>query len=511
MNEVCLDLSRLTVREREEYFQIKRQLSRIDASESMSEFAKQAWPTIEPNEPFVHGWHMDAIADHLSAVKAGQIRNLLITIPPRHTKSTQVSVMFPAWVWTDQPWAKFLFASHAHSLSERDSVKCRRLVESDWYRKEFGIRWKLRADQNTKLRFDNSEGGYRIATSVGGAVVGEGGDYIVVDDAHKPMEVYSDTMRDGVLKWWDVEFSTRANNPKTVRKIVIMQRLHENDLVGHLLEKGGWEHLCLPAEFDSARKRKATSIGWTDPRKDDGELLWPVRVGASELAELKRDLGDAASGQLDQDPRAGEGKRLPGRLVAVLDEAPRSVRRRRPELGPDLRQEEEVRLGRRRGLGEARRRQVPAPSRSREDGIHRADRGAHRYDRGVPAGDSEVHRAGGERGRPDRGTAVEDPRADTDRPARIEGDARSSLRASGEERERLPPAPNDSAVGRELRRRAREVPEGGERRPGGYDEPGPDAAPPDDDVQLLDRLGDGDQQVGKVGAFGYNFGGWKSA
>jgi predicted phage terminase large subunit-like protein len=307
MNEVCLDLSRLTVREREEYFQIKRQLSRIDASESMSEFAKQAWPTIEPNEPFVHGWHMDAIADHLSAVKAGQIRNLLITIPPRHTKSTQVSVMFPAWVWTDQPWAKFLFASHAHSLSERDSVKCRRLVESDWYRKEFGIRWKLRADQNTKLRFDNSEGGYRIATSVGGAVVGEGGDYIVVDDAHKPMEVYSDTMRDGVLKWWDVEFSTRANNPKTVRKIVIMQRLHENDLVGHLLEKGGWEHLCLPAEFDSARKRKATSIGWTDPRKDDGELLWPVRVGASELAELKRDLGDAASGQLDQDPAPAKG------------------------------------------------------------------------------------------------------------------------------------------------------------------------------------------------------------
>jgi predicted phage terminase large subunit-like protein len=277
------------------------------ADRSFASFVRAAWHVIEPHNPFIPGWHIDAICEHLEAVVRGEIRNLIINVPPRHCKSSLVSVLFPAWVWRHRPGVKWLYASHAYSLSKRDSVKCRRLIESSWYRNSLDVKWDLSADQNEKMRFDNTEGGSRIATSVQGAVVGEGGDYCLVDDAHSPMEIYSEEVRKGVLAWYDEEFSSRVNDPKTARRIIIAQRLHEDDICGHLLERGGWEHLCLPAEFEEPRK--PTSIGWTDPRKEPGELLWPARFGREEIAVLKRDLGTrAAAGQLQQRPAPIEGE-----------------------------------------------------------------------------------------------------------------------------------------------------------------------------------------------------------
>jgi predicted phage terminase large subunit-like protein len=289
-----------------------RLLEEIDAEfagRSLREFVVQAWPIVEPSTPFVPGWHIDAIIGHLEAVTAGQIRLLLINVPPRHMKSLLVSVFWPAWEWIRFPERRWLYSSYGAQLSIRDSVKCRRLIESHWYQQRWGDRFSLTSDQNTKGRFDNNRSGYRLSTSVGGAATGEGGDRIVCDDPHNVQEAESDAVRKGTLEWFDVVMSTRTNDPKTAAKVVVMQRCHQQDLSGHLLEQGGWEHLCLPAEYEFVRC--TTSIGWSDPRNEHGELLWPDRFGAAELAVLKRSLGSyGAAGQLQQRPSPAEGGML---------------------------------------------------------------------------------------------------------------------------------------------------------------------------------------------------------
>lgn len=291
-----------------------KRLPRVNADEvhielcrrSLSYFAKSAWHLIEPGREYRHGWHIDAICEHLEAVTRGEIRNLLINMPPRCMKSSLVSVFWPAWVWTFAPEMRWLFASYAESLSVRDSTKCRRVIQSDWYQKRFGQVFKLTGDQNQKQKFENNRTGHRIATSVGGAGTGEGGDFIVCDDPHKAGDVTSETMRESVLDWWDGEMSSRGNDPKTVCKVIVMQRLHEKDLSGHVLEQGGYEHLCLPMEYDG--NDKFTSIGWFDPRIEEGELLWPERFGPIEIAESKLRMGSLeAAGQLQQYPAPPTG------------------------------------------------------------------------------------------------------------------------------------------------------------------------------------------------------------
>jgi len=285
---------------------LRDEIDRELASGSLREFVMQAWPIVEPSTPFVPGWHIDAIIEHLEAVTLGQIRNLLINVPPRHMKSLLVSVLWPAWEWIRWPERRWLYSSYGAQLSIRDSIKCRRLIESPWYQARWGDRFALTSDQNTKGRFDNNRSGYRLATSVGGAVTGEGGDRIVCDDPHNVQEAESDSVRKGTLDWFDVVMSTRVNDPKTAARVVVMQRCHQQDLSGHLLEQGGWEHLCLPAEYESPRR--ATSIGFADPRQERGELLWPERFGPAEMESLKRSLGSyATAGQLQQRPAPAEG------------------------------------------------------------------------------------------------------------------------------------------------------------------------------------------------------------
>ncbi|MBI3696539.1 MAG: hypothetical protein HY238_17075 [Acidobacteria bacterium] len=276
------------------------------AKRRLLEFVLQAWPVIEPATDFIPGWHLDAICDHLEAVSNGHLRNLLINIPPRHMKSLAVAVFWPAWEWIRWPERRWLFSSYALSLSIRDSVKCRRLIQSAWYRSRWGDRFQLTGDQNAKERFENNKTGYRLATSVGGAATGEGGDRVIVDDPHNVKEAESDTVRQGVIDWWDQVMSTRLNDPKTGAKVIIMQRIHEGDLSGHVLEQGGYEHLCLPAEYEG--NKCSTSIGWSDPRQEHGELLWSARFGRQEIEELQHSMGSyAAAGQLQQRPAPAEG------------------------------------------------------------------------------------------------------------------------------------------------------------------------------------------------------------
>ena len=289
------------------------QAARDDIGESaqqaqarLSEFIRQAWPVLEPNTPYVHGWHIDAICAHLEAVTHGQIRNLLINMPPRHAKSLIVSVFWPVWEWITTPERRWLFSAYAQKLSARDSLRCRRLITSAWYQNRYGARYQLTRDQNAKIRFENDKTGYRIATSVGGVVTGEGGDRIVVDDPHNVTEAKSAVVREDTLLWWDEAMSTRVNDPKTSAKVIVMQRLHERDLSAHVLQQKLYEHLCLPAEYEG--KKFFTTIGWSDPRAQVGELLWPARFGAREIAEMKlqlRAFGTACQLQQRPAPQAG--------------------------------------------------------------------------------------------------------------------------------------------------------------------------------------------------------------
>jgi predicted phage terminase large subunit-like protein len=234
---------------------------------------------------------------------------------PTHNSSI-CSVALPAWTWaqpysgpTSGPGVAFLHASYAQQLSLRDSVKCRRLIESPWYQSLWGERFKLNTDQNTKSRFGNDKGGERLITSIGGAVTGEGGSVIVVDDPNAANEAFSEATIHATIEWWDGTMSTRLNDPKTGAYIIIQQRLAEDDLTGHILSKdvGDWTHLCLPMRYEPERSFM-TPIGWSDPRTTPGELLWPSRFGEDEVKLLERQLGPfATAGQLQQRPEPAGG------------------------------------------------------------------------------------------------------------------------------------------------------------------------------------------------------------
>ena len=290
-------------------------LDRADCEESLYEFLRNAWKYVDASQ-WRDGWPIEAVAEHLQAVVDGDIKRLIVNIPPRMGKSTITSVAFPAWTWaqpnrspTSGPGVQFLMASYANQLVLRDSVKCRRLIESPWYQKHWGERFKLNSDQNTKSRFSNDQGGERLITSVGAAVTGEGGSIIVIDDPNSASEAFSEANIESTIEWWDGTMSTRLNDAKTGAYVIIQQRLAENDLTGHVLEKdvGEWTHLCLPMKYEADRAF-ITNIGWEDPRKEEGELLWPDRFGPPEVKSLEKSLGPfMAAGQLQQRPEPAGG------------------------------------------------------------------------------------------------------------------------------------------------------------------------------------------------------------
>ena len=298
---------------------------RLDAEERLGDFIRQAWAFADPST-YIHGWHIDAICEHLEAVTAGEIPRLLINVPPRHMKSLAISVFWPAWSWIHRPATRWLFASYAQSLSLRDSVRCRRVIESHWYQRNWGDRFALTTDQNTKIRFDNDQGGYRLATSVDGALTGEGGDRIVVDDPHNVREAESEAVRAATITWWDEAMSTRLSDVKTGAFVIIMQRLHDVDLAGHILAKEQhWEHLCLPARYEADHPHR-----WAgDPRATSGEpLLWPERFDEQAIADLEVSLGSyAAAGQLQQRPTPREGAMFQRHWFAIAAEVPAGARR----------------------------------------------------------------------------------------------------------------------------------------------------------------------------------------
>ena len=281
-----------------DWISLERELCR----RSLADFVQRAWHVLEPSQPYVHGKHINAMCRHLEAVTAGKISRLLINIPPGTMKSMLVGVFWPAWQWGPQGLVsnRIIGASHEMGLAVRDARRMRALVTSDW----FQARWPMTmvSDQNQKTYFENDSTGWRQANAVA-SMTGRRGDVVIWDDPHSVEAALSPAHRETAVRVFQETLPTRLNNPDRSAIVIVMQRLHEGDVSGLILENDyGYEHLCLPMEFEPAR-RCQTSIGFTDWRNAEGELLFPERFPAEVVERDRTIMGPYAfAGQMQQTP-----------------------------------------------------------------------------------------------------------------------------------------------------------------------------------------------------------------
>jgi predicted phage terminase large subunit-like protein len=288
---------------------------------SLFEFTRAAWNIVDPAMPFRDNWHVGAICESLEAVAKFQITQLVINIPPGFAKSILACVMFPAWQWARDPKEQMIFASYSDVLAKRDSMRTRDLINSEWYQRSFvEDRWSIKTDRNRQDWFETTQTGRRQCTSVGGGGTGLRGNLVVVDDPINALDAHSEAARDEAIRWWDGTMPSRVNDPMRAAWVIIMQRLHEQDLTGHVLAKGKedesvrYEHLCLPMRYESDRKCtvyvKRDGVREEllhDPRTEEGELLFPALYPDEAVRRLETKLGAQASGQLQQSPSPSDG------------------------------------------------------------------------------------------------------------------------------------------------------------------------------------------------------------
>ncbi len=298
------------------------------AKGSFFDFVQMAWKEVEPR-PFLPNWHHEEVCAHLEALSRCEIRNLVINEPPGCTKSLLVNVLWPAWDWvTNDAKTKFIYASFDVTLvGRRDGGKLIDLLRSEWFAARWGELLK-EADPST-TDFNTVKGGFRFSTSPGGRGTGRHGDIIAVDDPIKPKDVSGGTTIArqallNVLAWWSDTMSNRQADPKTHRNLIVMQRLHNMDLAGHLLRTGDYTHLCFPMRFVS-NLRCQTPWG-QDRRTTEGELLFPARFGEEEVRNLEKTMTDAGrAAQLQQQPSVEGGavfKRTDWRFWHYLEDIP---------------------------------------------------------------------------------------------------------------------------------------------------------------------------------------------
>jgi hypothetical protein len=279
---------------------------------SFLEFFKAAWPQIDV-APLKLNWHHDCIAEHLEAVRRGEIRNILFNVPPRCTKTSEITVAFPAWLWTQQeidflsgPQASFLCASYGEKPVLRQAQTARQLLMGPWYQQRWGRRVRIVKDGLDELR--NSAGGYRLSASLGGAILGAGAGLRILDDPQSPEMAESETERERSLRLFTEGLSTRRTDPVLSALIVVMQRLQEGDISGHILSEmlEDFVHVMIPMRFDP--RRYIPSAWYSDPRTEDGELLWPEQFPKGKVDEDERIMGPTATaGQYQQSPVARGG------------------------------------------------------------------------------------------------------------------------------------------------------------------------------------------------------------
>lgn len=280
-----------------------------------------AWNVLEPATPIKWGWALDAMCEHLEAVHNGQIKRLLMNVPPGMMKSLLTGVFFPAWEWGagGNPSLRYLTTAHKEDLAIRDNLKCRRLISSDWYQERWSV--ELCGDQNAKKKFENTATGFRESMAFR-SLTGSRGDRIIIDDPLSVDDAFSEAALSAAEQTFLEAVPSRVNNQDSAI-IVIMQRLHERDTAGIILSRQlGYEHLMLPMRFEPER-RCATCIGFTDPRTEDGELLFPERFSEAQVSEMERTMGSfATAGQLQQRPMPRGGGLFKSDWIQHWDKLP---------------------------------------------------------------------------------------------------------------------------------------------------------------------------------------------
>jgi predicted phage terminase large subunit-like protein len=270
-------------------------------------YLQQAFHALNPTQPYIANWHLNAIAEYLHALETCAITRLIINMPPRSLKSLSVTVAWTSYLLGRNPAQKIITASYSSALSLKHAMDARALMQSAWYHRAFPD-MRILAGQNEKHKCVTTQHGFRLATSVGGTLTGEGGDFIIMDDPLNPAQAASERFRSRANHWFDHTLSSRLNDKLTGRMLLVMQRLHTDDMTGHLLSKGGWEHVCLPAQ---AQSPLTISIGKFHKVMEVGELLQPARESLAVLEQLRRDLGSHGfAAQYLQSPVSLEGNMI---------------------------------------------------------------------------------------------------------------------------------------------------------------------------------------------------------
>ena len=313
-------------------FRLEKERRRCESS--YYEFFKRAWEILEPNTPLKLNWHIKYLCTVLQrevervAAKKPKKKDLVINIPPRSAKSYLVSIMLAPWAWTRFPHLRFINSSHSSPLSIEHSRKSRQLIDSEWYQGHWGHVYSLTGDQNVKSFYENDKFGSRYATSVGGSITGHGADIIIPDDLLNPKEVASEKALEAARKHYDDELYTRLNDQEVGLRIIVMQRLHEDDTTGHVLKKwpGKYEHICIPAELD-ARSTTVSPPGLKKYYRNG--LFFPARFSRTILDDMKTNGRRFYVGQFLQAPAEKEGnlfkrgdwkfyKELPSRFDVMI-------------------------------------------------------------------------------------------------------------------------------------------------------------------------------------------------
>jgi len=287
--------------------ELKYALNKTLCEMSFYEFFKQAWHIVEPAIELSSNWHHKYICDALQEeaeriiAKKPKTKDIIINVPFRSTKSLIVTVMFPVWSWIKDPKLRFITSSYSANLSIELATKSRDIIFSEWFKSRWGTIFHIKKDQNLKERYENNHMGMRRATSVGGTVTGQGGDFLIVDDPLSPQMANSATERENANEWYRTTFYSRLNSPKIGVRIIIMQRVHEDDLSGFLLDREtrlNYNHICIPATIDGEVKPKKLENFY-----DKNGLFWDERFGQDVLDDYKKALGSYGyAGQLMQTP-----------------------------------------------------------------------------------------------------------------------------------------------------------------------------------------------------------------
>lgn len=272
----------------------------IAMKDGLKAWIKLAWSQLYPSSPLVWNWHLDMLSDHYEAAHRGQIRNLVVNIPPGGSKSSITCVLFPCWGWIQNPERSWVFAAYGEKLIHRDARLSNTFMHSKWWTDRFGDIFTLPTVPRIE-HITNNKGGFRLGTTPNAEVTGFHANYQVIDDPNKPEELTKLAMQD-VKDWYGRTMATRWRRPPEVNSLIcIMQRLHCDDLTSLFLEWDDTVHICLPAEYNPTRHTR-TPFG-EDPRRAPGELLDPIRLPRTEIARLRKVLGGTnAAAQLDQAP-----------------------------------------------------------------------------------------------------------------------------------------------------------------------------------------------------------------